>query len=108
MDDVRLIPTSDIREPRTLLRLVDRNAVEYLELRDSVAAIGFTNSIAVRPSRIELSKFEVLDGVHRYCVAKDLELPTMPCIIKHNVSDDDVLMFQVQANAQGVDTKPVE
>jgi ParB/RepB/Spo0J family partition protein len=107
MDDVRLIPTSDIREPRTLLRLVDRNSIEYLELRDSVAKHGFLCSISVRPAN-EPGKFEIIEGLHRYCVAKDLALAMMPCIVKQGVCDAEIPLLQIQGNLQGVDTKPSE
>ena len=108
MDDVRLISVSDIVEPRSLLRLVDRNAIEYLELRDSVAVYGFTSSISVRQSIEWPGRFEIIEGVHRFSVAKDLRLPEMPCIIKNDISDDQLLILQIQGNAQTVPTKPVE
>lgn len=107
MDDVRLISVSDIVEPRSLLRLVDRNAIEYLELRDSVAAFGFTSSISVRPHK-DGKRWEIIEGVHRYCVAQDLGIEMMPCIIKLDVTDDELLILQIQGNAQGVPTKPAE
>ncbi len=87
--------------------MVDKEAVEYLELRDSVERHGFLASISVRPAKVP-SRFEILDGCHRYCVALDLSLPLMPCIIKHGVEDDSVLIVQIQANLQGVKTKPIE
>lgn len=108
MDEVRLIPLADIIEPKSVLRLVDRNAIEYLELRDSVRAFGFTDSISVRPANELPGKFEIIEGLHRYCVAQDINLPTIPCIIKHGVEDDDVLILQIQAQVQGVEVRPVE
>ena len=108
MDEVRLIPLADIIEPKSVLRLVDRNAIEYLELRDSVREFGFTDSISVRPSNELPEKFEIIEGLHRVCVAQDLALPAIPCIIKHGVEDDDVLILQIQAQAQGVEVRPVE
>jgi len=108
MDDVRLIPVSDIREPRSLLRLVDRNSIEYLELKDSIAQFGFTSSISVRPAKDEPGRFEIIGGVTRYTIAKELNLDVMPCIIKHNVNDDELLILQLQENAQGVETKPID
>ena len=107
MDEVRLIPVCDIIEPRSLLRLVDRDSIEYLELRDSVAQFGFTASVSVRHAR-EPGKYEIVDGVHRFSVARELELPAMPCIVKRDVTDRDLLVLQIQGNAQGVPTKPVE
>jgi hypothetical protein len=73
MDEVRLVPLADIIEPRTLLRLVDKNTIEYLEMRDSVQRFGFTSSISVRPAK-RAGKYEFIDGLHRYCIAKDLSL----------------------------------
>lgn len=108
MDEVRQIPLAEVIEPRTLLRLVDRNAIEYLELRDSVQRYGFLSAISVRPSKRKAGKYEFIDGLHRFCVAKDLALPTIPCIVKHGVRDDDILVLQIQGNAQIVPTKPVE
>lgn len=107
MDEVRLLTLTDIVEPKTLLRLVDRNSIEYLEMRDSVQRFGFTSSISVRPAK-RAGKYEFIDGLHRYCIAKDLSLPNIPCIIKHGVKDDEVLLLQIQGNAQTVPTKPVE
>ena len=107
MDEVRLVPLADIIEPKTLLRLVDKNAIEYLEMRDSVQRFGFTSSISVRPAK-RAGKYEFIDGLHRYCIAKDLSLSDIPCIVKHGVKDDEVVLLQIQANAQTVLTKPVE
>lgn len=108
MDEVRQIPVSDIMEPRSLLRLVDRNAIEYLELRDSIEKWGFTSSISVRPAKDKPGKFEIIGGVTRYTIAKELGLETMPCIIKLGITDDELLILQLQENAQRVETKAVE
>jgi len=101
------VPIDRITEPRTMLRLVDKDSVEYLEMRDSIAADGFWNSISVRPAKHE-SKYEIIDGLYRYTCARELGLDTIPCIIKYNVSDDAVLAAQIQANAIRPETKPVE
>ena len=74
------IPIDYIVEPRTVLRLVDRDSVEYLELRDSIEAEGFWNSIAVRPAKDE-GKYEIIDGLYRHTCARELGLTSIPCII---------------------------
>lgn len=107
MDEVRQIPVSQISEPRSMMRLVDRNSIDYVTLRDSVAQFGFTSAISVRPAR-EPDKFEIVDGVHRFSVAKDLSLDSMPCLVKRDVDDDALLILQIQGNAQVVPTTPVE
>jgi len=106
-DQAADIPIDRIVEPRTMLRLVDKDSVEYLEMRDSIAAEGFWNSISVRPAKDD-GKYELIDGLYRYTCARDLGLESMPCIIKHNVSDDAMLAAQIQANAIRPETKPVE
>jgi ParB/RepB/Spo0J family partition protein len=106
-DKVADIPVDQIIEPRTMLRLVDKASVEYLEMRDSIAADGFWNSISVRPAKDE-GEYEIIDGLYRYTCARELGLESMPCIIKQNVSDDAVLAAQIQANAIRPETKPVE
>ena len=49
-DEFRLIPLDQIIEPWVVLRVVNRESVEYLELRDSIGRQGLLNSICVRPS----------------------------------------------------------
>lgn len=101
------IPTDQITEPRTVLRLIDKDSVEYLEMRDSIAAEGFWNSISVRPAADD-GRYEIIDGLYRYTCARELGLKSIPCIIKYNVSDDAVLAAQIQANAIRPETKPAE
>lgn len=102
------MPISEIVESHLVLRLVDRGSVEYLELRDSVAAHGFLNSICVRPSPHAPGKYEPVDGNYRYHIARDLRLSSIPCIIKQGLSDADVLALQVEANACRPETTPTE
>ncbi len=72
-DDFRLIPLAEIVKPWVILRVVNRGSVEYLELRDSLAAVGFLNSICVRPSKRTRGKVEVVDGLYRYTAACELK-----------------------------------
>lgn len=105
MSDTRTIPLHLIREPRFLLRPVDRTTTAFLEMRNSVQANGFINSICVTAVGDE---FEVLDGNYRYNCAQDLGLDAMPCIVKTNLSDSQILALQIQAQAIRPETKPVE
>jgi len=100
------IPIDDLVEPRIILRLVDKNSVEYLELKDSIARHGFLNSICVRPG--PTGKYEIVEGMYRYNCGKDLGLPIIPGIVKHGLTDEDVLALQIQANAIRPHTKPIE
>ncbi len=105
MDD---ISTELIVDPWVHLRPVVRDSVEYIELCESVKEVGFLNSISVRPSPRQPDHYEIIDGLWRMTCARELGLSTIPCIVKHDVSDDDILVFQVQANAIRPKTKPVD
>jgi len=107
-DEFRPIPLDQIIEPWAVLRVVNRESIEYLELRDSLAAVGPLNSICVRPSVRRPGYYEVVDGLYRYTGACELRLPALPCIVKHNLTDDDVLAIQIQANALRPETTAVE
>jgi ParB/RepB/Spo0J family partition protein len=107
-DEFRPIPLGQIIEPWVVLRIVNRESVEYLELRDSLAAVGPLNSICVRPSVRRPGHYEVVDGLYRYTAACELRLSALPCIVKHNLTDDDVLALQIQANALRPETTALE
>jgi len=107
-DEFRLISLDQIIEPWVVLRIVNRESIEELELRDSLAAVGPLNSICVRPSVQRPDCYEVVDGLYRYTAAAELRLPSLPCIVKHNLTDDDVLALQIQANALRPETTAVE
>jgi ParB/RepB/Spo0J family partition protein len=106
-DDCRQIPLDQLVDPPVLLRLVNRGSVPYLELKDSLAAHGFLNSICVRPSHRLPGSFDVADGMYRVTAAREIRLPQAPCIIK-DLSDDDLLAIQIQANAVRPETTPME
>jgi ParB/RepB/Spo0J family partition protein len=103
-DKIELLSVSSLDDPPILLRPIDRTCVEYLELRDSMTTHGLVNSIAVRPYG---DRYQVVDGVNRTTVARDLGWETIPCLIKQ-VSDSDLLLLQLAGNAVRVTTKPVE
>lgn len=103
-DQIETVPLSLIDDPPILLRPVDRTGVEYLELRDSIAKHGLLSCIAVR--RVG-GRYQVVDGVHRTNVARDLGWDSIPCLIRQ-VSDSDLLLQQIAGNAVRVETKPAE
>ncbi len=107
-DEFREVPLNQIVEPWVVLRVVNRESVEYLELRDSIARRGLLNSICVRPSPRTSGRMEVVDGLYRRAACCELRLPTMPCIVKYNLTDEDVLALQIQANALRPETTVIE
>ena len=107
MEDCRILPLHQLVDPPVVLRLVNRASVAYLELRDSLADRGFLNSICVRPSSRFPGKYDVADGLYRVTAAREIGLPGAPAVIK-DLSDDDLLAIQIQANAVRPETMPME
>jgi hypothetical protein len=49
-----------------------------------------------------------VDGLYRRTAAVELRLPALPCVVKHNLTDEAVLAIQIQANALRPETTVVE
>ena len=95
MDDQKHLSIHVLREPKVRLRDVDRESIDYLELRDSIRDHGVLQSLLVRP--IEGGS-EIIEGLHRFTAAKEVGLEEVPCLIRR-CSDDEALVLQLQANA---------
>lgn len=83
------LPTSHIFT-RVDARKIDQAALRGLI--DSIREVGIINPLRVRPARkfvegFEADGWEVTAGNHRLDAAKQLHLPTVPCII---VDDDEL------------------
>jgi len=105
MDDrFENLPVNVLREPKNKLRLVDKESIAYLEMRDSIREHGVLQSLLVRPVD---GGYEIIEGLHRYTGAKEVGLQTLPCIIRE-ATDDEVLVLQLQANAISPETKLAE
>jgi ParB/RepB/Spo0J family partition protein len=107
-DQFKTIPTERIVDPWVLLRPVAKGSIDYLEMRTSIGEIGLLSSIAVRPSKRKPDHFEVIDGMWRTSCMRDLGNPEIPCIVKHGITDDQVLALQIQANAIRPETTPTQ
>jgi|WetSurMetagenome_2_1015567.scaffolds.fasta_scaffold01440_15 ParB/RepB/Spo0J family partition protein len=96
-DQIANIPVDLLVPPFVLLRLVDRESLDYIEMRDSISSHGFFDSICVRVSQRHPGKYEIIDGLYRFCCALDCGLKEVPCIIK-TATDAEVKNWQLQAN----------
>ncbi len=108
MNDLQNIPIELIVDPWVRLRVVSKGSIEYLEMKTSIEEIGLLSPIAVRPSIRKSGKFEVIDGLYRISCMRDLLKLEIPCIIKHDITDDQVLSLQIQANAIRRETTPTQ
>lgn len=111
------ITIKDIRENPVALRTVNRESEEYLQLVDSIKQVGVLTAITVRNrteevtnedgSKNEISYYELIDGLHRFCAAKDAGLKEIPCNIV-DFNDSRMLEAQIMANVHRIETKPIE
>lgn len=88
-----------------LLRPVNKLSQEYLDMVADFKEFGhFGNSILVRPSQ---DRYEVVDGMYRWTAGHEANLKFFQCIIKE-MTDKEVLIWQVKLNATRKDTDPIE
>jgi ParB/RepB/Spo0J family partition protein len=106
-DELKWIPAEELVDPPVVLRLVNRASVAYMELRDSIADRGLLNPILVRPSTRFPDKFDVADGLYRATCCREVGRSPVPCLVK-DLTDNDLLAIQIQANALRPETTPME
>ena len=87
------------------MRFLDRDRLEYAQLRDAIASSKWIKPILVR--RRKDGKYEIIDGLHRFYIAKELEWTTIPVQVTE-ADDDEAMRLAVMANATAVHPKPVE
>lgn len=105
----REIPISQIIPAHSMLRPVREEYLEYIEMVDSIRANGLMNSLLVRPHPLRGGVYEIIDGMWRFIACRELDISTIPCIIKlDNLTEEEFLQLQVQANAVSYETRPIE
>jgi ParB/RepB/Spo0J family partition protein len=98
------IPIQDIVPTKHLLRPVNKKSKDYIGILEAIRTSGFMGAIDVRPNK---TKFEVVDGMHRFEAAKQLRLSSIPCNISER-SDEDVMRLQIVKNLHKVETTPMQ
>ena len=106
-DELKWLAADDLIDPPVVLRLVDRGSTAYLELRDSIADRGVLNPILVRRSARFPGQYEVADGLYRATCCREVGRSPVPCLVK-DLTDDNLLSIQIQANALRPETTPME
>jgi ParB/RepB/Spo0J family partition protein len=76
-----------------------------MEMLDSIRDHGLWQPILVRP--LDNGDYEVVEGNWRYTCCKQLRMATIPCVIKV-ITDDEVMVAQLQSNGIRPETTPVE
>lgn len=98
---------SDLVDPApVLLRPVNKLCQTYLDMVADFKADGhFGNSILVRPR--SGGRYEVVDGMYRWTAGHEAELRFFQCVVRE-MTDKEVLVWQVKLNATRKDTDPIE
>lgn len=107
---LEMIPIAKIRENKVALRAVNRTTEDYKQLTDSIRRVGVLTAISVREKTDPESKetfYELLDGLQRFSASKDAGRDTIPAQVL-TASQAEAMEMQVIANAQRIETKPVE
>ena len=100
------IPARLIDPAPVLLRPVNVMSQEYLDMVADFREDGhFGQSILVRPR--SGGRYEVVDGMYRWTAGNEVGLPVFQCIVRE-MTDREVLIWQVKLNATRVDTDPME
>lgn len=82
------------------------NASKLQELADSIKSKGVLQPLIVRPVD-DLTPYEIIAGARRFRASKLAQVAEVPCIVRE-LSDKDVLEFQMIENSQRDDVDPVE
>lgn len=109
-----VIALAAIVPPKVALRTVDKENPKYKGLVASIAQSGVTNAIAVKEVRVkdettglESDKYQIIDGLHRYCGSIDAGLTEIPAQIL-DADEAEALELQIEGNVHKIETKPIQ
>jgi ParB/RepB/Spo0J family partition protein len=106
---LKYLAVAAILEPTEMLRTVQKDSPEYLELVDSIKLRGVMNPISVRECKDEQGAivYGLVDGLQRLSASKDAGLEEIPSHVIE-LEDAELLEAQIIANVHKIETKPVE
>lgn len=106
MDRAFDLPLSRVDPAPVLLRPIDKSSPEYLEMVADLQTDGHLgNSILCRP--MPEGRWEVVDGMYRWTAAREARLEFIQSVVKE-MTDEEVLIWQIKLNSTKTDTDPVE
>jgi ParB/RepB/Spo0J family partition protein len=103
--DLKQIEIKKIHSPKILLRLVKESSLEFKEMLDSIRDNGLWQPILVRER--DDGDYELVDGNYRLTCCRKLHFEKIPALIRQ-LSDDEILLAQFQANGIRPETSVVE
>lgn len=102
--ELRTIGVSELRRGRYQPRnSFDQAALE--ELADSIRESGILEPIVVYPSG---DGYEILAGERRWRAAQIAGIHEVPCVVREELSDEQILVLSIIENLQREDLNPVE
>jgi ParB family chromosome partitioning protein len=100
--NIEWIDINDIEEPEYVVR--DYSHIDLSELKKSIHEYGIMTPLTVREKD---GRYQILDGVARYIVAKELDTKKLPCRII-SASDTEVLEAQIITSRKNIPVNPIE
>ncbi|MGN1411882.1 MAG: ParB/RepB/Spo0J family partition protein [Oscillospiraceae bacterium] len=82
---------------------INQDKINQIKL--SAKDIGIITPLIVR--KLENNRYQIVSGHHRFLVAKELGLLSVPCIVR-NISDDVIYKYVTESNIQRVKVYPSE
>jgi len=104
MYNLQTLSAADLKRGPIQLRPVCKETLEYIQLRDAIREHGILVPVIVRPRE---SWYEIVDGSHRYEIAKELMIPGIPCNVRE-MTNNEVLQCQLMIHASAIETSPVQ
>ena len=105
MDSISLLGFESIITEEQVRK--DFNEERLNELAESIKAHGVIEPLIVRETK-ELNKYILIAGERRFRAAKIAGLENVPCIIKYDIKDEDIIILQLIENGQREDLNPLE
>lgn len=108
--EMKRISLSLIHESEVALRPVNRQALEYIQLVESVRDVGVLHSILVRKVTDPKTKkitYGLVDGLQRFTAAKDAGLKDINVNILE-IDDAKLMQVQIIGNVHKIETKPAQ
>lgn len=96
-----IVPFADQRG-RTQPFKISEEKVSQIKL--SASDIGIVTPLIVRKVGAE---YQIISGHHRYIAAKELEMLTVPCVVR-KISDDEAIKYVTECNIQRSRLLPTE
>lgn len=96
-----IVPFADQRG-RTQPFKISEEKVSQIKL--SASDIGIVTPLIVRKVGAE---YQIISGHHRYIAAKELEMLTVPCVVRE-ISDDEAIKYVTECNIQRSRLLPTE